>query len=590
MAGSQIGNLASAFTNVAGHGGRHLQSKAQVSAQRSDANLGHQAFLQCSLVGQFEIVHARFLAPLVKARGFGMTISNKSQTHLLPNAFMNGQRRGTGVPFRAIGGFFAFFLALTAQIQMCATGMNQTKFFDAASLPLMRFALVLALAIGASAEWKEKVLYSFQGIPDGAYPAGAVVFDSAGNLYGATTYGGANDCPGITQCGVVFQLQPPMHKGGAWTEHVLYVFKGVNSNDGDAPVGGVIFDQSGNLYGTTAYGGTGKCQLFGGRVGCGTVYKLVPPKQKNGAWTEQVVYSFQSGKDGYFPWGNLTFDSAGNLYGATQYGGGYGSCNAPYYQYCGTVFKLTAPKIKNGKWKEQVLYSFKGVGAGKQFGDGANPNGGLVLDPKGAIYGTTYFGGNNVQGQCEGGVGGTGCGTVFKLTPPRRKGGQWTQTLLHRFDGQDGANSAAGVVFDRNGNLYGTTTYGPPHGYGLVFELKKPSGKTHSWRETVLHLFTDGFDGGYPAAGLVFDSRGNLYGTTTSSSAQGNVFRIRRPIRGGQWDFTVLYTFTGNPDGAQPSAPLVLDPARNIYSTTIDGGAGTGCGYGHCGTVFEVSP
>src|SRR5579859_6263524 len=216
--------------------------------------------------------------------------------------------------------------------------MNRQKCFDSIPRLLLLFAIVLIFAVSASAEWKEKVLYSFQGLPDGAYPAGGVVFDQAGNLYGATTDGGANDCPGIAQCGTVYQLQPPVQKGKPWTESVLYVFKGVNSNDGNTPAGGVILDQAGHLYGTTAYGGTGKCQLFGSRVGCGTVFELVPPKQKGGKWTEKILHSFQSGKDGYFPWGDLTFDSAGNLYGATQYGGGKGtSCDA-FYQFCGTVF------------------------------------------------------------------------------------------------------------------------------------------------------------------------------------------------------------------------------------------------------------
>jgi hypothetical protein len=451
------------------------------------------------------------------------------------------------------------------------------------------FLLTLPLANNASAEWKEKVLYSFQGIPDGAYPGAGVVFGADGNLYGTTTYGGANNCPGITQCGVVFQLQPPMQKGGAWSEHVLYVFKGVNSNDGDAPVGGVIFDQSGNLYGTTAYGGTGKCQLFGGRVGCGTVYELVPPKQKNGAWTEQVVYSFQSGKDGYFPWGNLTWDSAGNLYGSTQYGGGHGSCNAPYYQYCGTVFKLSPPKTKGGKWTEQVLYSFKGVGAGKQFGDGANPNGGLVFDTKGTIYGTTYFGGNNVQGRCAGGSGGTGCGIVFKLSPPITKGGKWTEMRLQRFNGEDGSNSAAGVVFDGNGNLYGTTSFGPGPD-GLIFELKKPSGKLGAWTETVLHLFSDRNDGANPAAALIFDSHGNLYGTALAGGIpRGVVFRLEPPKRGKSWPLAVLYNFTGSPDGDHPVASLVFDSKANLYGTTEWGGTGQSC-QGGCGTVFAISP
>jgi hypothetical protein len=448
--------------------------------------------------------------------------------------------------------------------------------------------VILAFAASASAEWKEKVLYSFQGLPDGATPAGGVVFDQAGNLYGATTNGGANNCLGITQCGTVYELTPPAKKSDPWTETVLYVFKGVTNNDGETPVGGVIFDQAGNLYGTTAYGGSGGCQLFGGRVGCGTIYELVPPQKQGDPWTEKVIYNFLSGKDGYFPWGDLTFDKQGNLYGATQYGGGYGSCNAPYYQYCGTVFMLAPPKIKGGKWIERVLYSFKGVKAGKQFGDGANPNGGLVLDAKGAIYGTTYFGGNNVRGQCEGGSGGTGCGIVFKLTPPNGKSGTWTETMLHRFNGEDGSNSAAGVVFDAKGNLYGTTSFGPGP-YGLIFELKKPSGNVHSWTEAMLHLFTDGYDGTNPTAGIVFDHYGNLFGTALGGGVHGGViFRLKAP-KNGTFQFTVLYNLHGTPDGDHPAAGLIFDSNGTVYGTTEWGGTGQGC-QGGCGAVFEVSP
>src|SRR5579859_1707807 len=162
--------------------------------------------------------------------------------------------------------------------------MNRQKCFDSIPRLLLLFAIVLIFAVSASAEWKEKVLYSFQGLPDGAYPAGSVVFDHAGNLYGATTYGGANNCPGVGECGTVYQLQPPPQKGKPWREKTLYVFKGANHNDGSSPSGGVLMDQAGNLYGTNAYGGTGKCQLFGSRTGCGTVYELTPPKQEGGSW------------------------------------------------------------------------------------------------------------------------------------------------------------------------------------------------------------------------------------------------------------------------------------------------------------------
>ena len=170
--------------------------------------------------------------------------------------------------------------------------------------------VVLALGASASAQWKEKVLYSFQGgATDGALPAGGVVLDAAGNLYGATTQG-FGFCP-PAQCGSVFQLSPPAKKGDPWIETVLHVFTGNSNGDGDTPVGGLVIDIEGNLYGTAGYGGTGNCILLGTNVGCGIVYEMTPPQTKGGAWTEKILYSFQGGKDGYLPVGDLTFDKAG---------------------------------------------------------------------------------------------------------------------------------------------------------------------------------------------------------------------------------------------------------------------------------------
>jgi len=455
---------------------------------------------------------------------------------------------------------------------------------------LSLFAAIFALSVPASAEWKEKVLYSFQGIPDGSFPGGGVVFDKAGKLYGVATEGGSGACA-PAQCGIVYQLSPPEQKGGAWTETVLYVFKGQKYGDGSSPAGTLLIDGSGNLYGGTGYGGTGPCMLLGGTVGCGTVFELSPPKEKGGAWTEKVLYSFKGGKDGQLAAETLTFDANGNIYGATTYGGGYGSCNAPYYQHCGTVYELSPPKTQGGKWTEKVLYSFKGVKDSQQSGDGANPNGGLVFDDNGALYGTTYFGGNNVKGECEGGVGGTGCGIVFSLTPPSQVGGKWTEKLLHSFDAEDGANSDAGVVFDGSGNLYGTTASGPPNGFGLVFELKKPSAKVHSWTETVLCLFNDGSSGGYPIAGLLFDASGDLYGTASGGDQfRGDVFRLKPSAKSGDaWRLELLYGFTGSPDSGHPAASLVFDKSGNLNGTSQWGGTGQSC-QGGCGTVYEVSP
>jgi len=445
--------------------------------------------------------------------------------------------------------------------------------------------MLAAFAFPASAEWNEKVLYSFQGGSDGQTPAGGVVFDKAGNLYGVT-YEGGSTCPS-PGCGTIFQLSPG--SGGRWSESVLYDF---NGNQGSRPFGGAIIDGNGNLYGTTGYGGSGQCKLFGDVVGCGVVWKLSPPTQKGGQWTYAVLYNFQGDKDGQIPNGDLTLDKAGNLYGATLYGGGYGSCNAPYFQHCGTVFELCPPKEKGGEWSETVLSSFKGVADGEQFGDGANPNGGLLLDSGGAIYGTTYFGGNNQKNSCEGGVGGTGCGMVFRLVS--RKGEGWKRQMLYRFQAgvNDGSNPAAGVTFGTDGKLYGTTYFGPANGFGIVFAITKPAGESQTpGTETVIYRFTDGTDGANPMSGLTFDTRGGeFYGTASSGSGgsiYGDVFRLRPPAaQGERWTFDTLYGFATKSGGGAPAAKLVSGSEGNFYSTTQAGG--TGCN--SCGTVFEVWP
>ena len=387
------------------------------------------------------------------------------------------------------------------------------------------------------------------------------------------------------QCGTVYQLAPPARQGGPWTETVLYVFKGNASQDGASPAGGLVMDSAGNLYGTTAYGGTGNCVLLGTLMGCGTVFEISPPKQKGGKWTETVLYSFPTAKQGYLPNGDLVFDGAGNLYGATQYGGGHGTTCNGFYQYCGAVFELSPPKTKGGKWTEKVLHGF---GSGT---DGAAPNGGLVLDGKGNVYGTT-FGGGNESGQCGKG----GCGTAFELKPPTVKGGAWTEKILHRFDrgSSDGGNPSAGLVLDSKHNLYGTTLNGGPGLYGTVFRLASPSGKSGSWTEAILYGFKDNDEhGADPMSGLRLDSTGDLYGTTNGGGggfSGGNAFKMSPPTRMGPWTLNVLHTFTGNPDGNSPAAAPIFDKLGNLYGTTQNGGIGTNCSFQGCGTVFELKP
>jgi hypothetical protein len=293
-----------------------------------------------------------------------------------------------------------------------------------------------------------------------------------------------------------------------------------------------------------------------------------------------VLYNFQGNKDGQLPIGDLVFDKQGNLYGATQYGGGFGSCNAPFDQHCGTVFELSPPKTKGGKWSEKVLHGFKGGT------DGANPNGGLVFDSKGATYGTTSSGGN--QG-CKSDSG-IGCGTAFKLQPPPKKGAVWTEKILHRFtDGDDGAGPNGGLIFDAKGALYGTAGGGGTGTLGVVFRLALATGGR--WSETVLHNFTVDKGRRNPWGPVTFDSSGNLYGTAHAAASDkfGGVVFAMKPATNGKWSFVVLYNFAGAPDAAYPVSRLIFDVSRNLYSTTQGGGTGQAC-QGGCGTVFELSP
>jgi uncharacterized repeat protein (TIGR03803 family) len=266
-----------------------------------------------------------------------------------------------------------------------------------------------------------------------------------------------------------------------------------------------------------------------------------------------VIHSFAGHPtDGATPFAGLVMDANGNLYGTTFTGGS--ACNPGG---CGTVFRL------NKERKETVLYSFNG------FGDGASPHAGLVMDAKGNLYGTTLSGGT--------GCGHLGCGgTVFKVSKSGKK------TLLHSFsNGTDGAAPQAGLIMDANANLYGTTPLGGnvscPAGCGTVFKVTKTG------KKTVLYSFAGGTDSSRPLAGLVLDSAGNLYGTTSGNAVQGcpdscgTVFRLDR--KGKE---TVLHTFTGGTDGAGPFAGLVMDAKGDLYGTTAAGGAS------RVGTVFKL--
>lgn len=211
------------------------------------------------------------------------------------------------------------------------------------------------------------------------------------------------------------------------------------------------------------------------------------------------------------------------------------------------------------------------------------------MDSKGTIYGTTYIGGYNCPHNSN-----QGCGTVFKLGPPsKRGGGAWKETVLHRFKGPpDGGAPLAGLVFDTKANLYGTTLGGGGgnSGSGTVFTLIHNANGT--WTERILYSFQFGNDGAEPRAGVVFDTRGNVYGTASvggaGQTAGGTIFELEPS--GRSWSFALLHTFMRNPDGSWPASSLSLDAAGSLYGTTQGSGTGQACGNNGCGTAFEVEP
>jgi uncharacterized repeat protein (TIGR03803 family) len=416
--------------------------------------------------------------------------------------------------------------------------MSLHKLQSASRCVIVGVLLTLIIAGPTPAAAKETVLYTFTGGSDGNGVISPLIFDDAGNLYGTTASGGASGA------GTVFELAP---SAGGWMETVLYSF--LNGGDGANPYGPLVFDKEGNLYGIT-YGG--------GASGFGTAFELSP--NSGDGWTKTTIYSFAGGRDGNAPFGGLISDSGGNLYGFTL-SGGAGSCNNGLG--CGTVFEL---KRSQSSWKEVVVFRFPG-------GNGGSLPAGLTLGRSGNLYGVTSQGGN------------AGVGLVFKLS---HSAGQWNESILHAFTGgSDGSTPQAGVTLDGLGNLYGTTFNGSGGGCdgggcGLVYELK-PVGKG-KWKELVLHRFTDNaHDGSYPGTTLIFDPKGNLFGTTCCGAAYGDgvVFELMRNFD-GEWKESVIQDFFGGDYGYSPGA-LLLGKNGNLY-----GPAGGGL-YG-AGLVFELNP
>jgi uncharacterized repeat protein (TIGR03803 family) len=405
--------------------------------------------------------------------------------------------------------------------------------------------------------WTETILYNF-GVTgtDAAAPTAALVFDSKGNLYGTTAQGG-----GIGQ-GTVFELSPPA-SGTTWTETILWSF-GLATTDGEVPEAGLIFDSKGNLYGTTEQGGA-NTTWAAGSGGWGTVFELSPPVS-GAKWTEKILYAFGylSQTDGYFPTAGVLFDSAGNLYGATSDGGAGQDLEGG-----GTVFELSP--TTTGPWKETVLYSFGGGSP-----NGYSPEGGLVRDAAGNLYGTANLGGNGFGLD----------GVLFEISAA--SGGGRTETVLHSFGAYetDGINPTSTLLFDAKGNLYGTTYNGGANQSGMVYELSPQAGGP--WTEQPLFNFgATATAPAHPYAGLLFNSTGQLFGTTEyggthgSSSTGGTVFEVKTSATVGGTPTVTLtpasLTFASTAVGATTAAQdVTLKNTSAAAALTIGGITFTG--------------
>ena len=394
--------------------------------------------------------------------------------------------------------------------------------------------ITCAVVILAKSSWAAsatKLIYSFAGNADGKYTDTELVMDSAGNLYGTSVQGGAFGG------GTVFQVTP------AGVHSVLYNFTG--GADGGEPYKGVTLDADGNLYGTAVTGGGGSCE-----GGCGVVFALT---KSGGSWTFNVIHTFTGGDDGSGPGSPVSIDRHGNLYGTTPTGGANG---------VGVVYQL---KPGACGWTLNVIHTFTGGADG--LGGGA---GRLLVGPNGDLYGVCTVGGAN------------GFGNVFRITHHQ---GQWQLTTLYAFKDQpDGASPYGGLVFDKFGNLYGTTYYAGANDAGTVYKLSHRHG---TWTETVLYSFKGGRDGASPISTLASDPEGNLYGTTSDGGAAscscGVIFKMIRSETGA-WSESVVYRFPGKPKPGFAYNGMVSDSNGHFYGATVHGGSHND------GAIYKFTP
>jgi uncharacterized repeat protein (TIGR03803 family) len=409
--------------------------------------------------------------------------------------------------------------------------------------------MTLALSVSAFAQITESTLYTFSETTT-FWPQGTLIEDAKGNLYGTTRGGGAY---GV---GAVIELSPPAVSGGAWTVTTIYSFVPYGTG-GWVPISDLVKDQAGAFYGTTYNGGNPTCN-------CGVVYKLVPPTVSGGAWTESQLYAFPyDNVHGRLPANAaLALTSTGTLYGVTVQGGTWDS---------GVIYQLTT---KNGKtYTEKDLYSFGDAS------DASTPNGPILLDSAGSLYGVSLWGGAFGQG------------TVYKYTPATSTTAA-TESILYSFGSSatDGTTPSGNLTFDTAGDIYGVTTSGGDiYGDGTVYTLTK-SGSTYT--ESILYSFARA-SGTNPVAGLVWKTKNKtLYGTTTTYGApntgDGTVYQLAAPAtKGGTWTESTIYDFNYAVIGGFPAGNVTIDPKTGtLYGTNQNGGI-EGCDL-YCGTAWQI--
>ncbi len=392
-----------------------------------------------------------------------------------------------------------------------------------------------------------RLLYGFTGETGGEYPSTELVFDATGSLFGTTVLGGT------WNTGTVFELK---NSPNSWRHSVLHHFTG--GTDGGQPYGGVTVGQHGELFGTTVIGGTGgSCP----EDGCGLVYQLTKGKR---GWHETVIHDF-AGADGSGPGAGVTMDENGDLFGMTPTGGAYGF---------GVIYELAPDDV--GGWTFSVVHDFTGGD------DGAGGSAGrLLIDGAGHLFGVATAGGRYGQG------------TMFEVVPANgnrnladARPGTWALSVHYAFRGEPDAGFPYGALRrDASGNFYGTTYYDGANDLGSVYELTPTSGE---WIERVLYSFEGGSDGSRSVSNVLFDRSGNLYGTTSeggdSNCSCGTIFELM-PQPDGSWSEATVHRFAGGfQDGASDYNGLVADAQGRMFGATVHGGSDDD------GTIYRFAP